>query len=290
MALRKGSIETKNRILSACVRLFLRQGYHNTPISQIISEADVSVSTFQNIFRTKDGVLGELIEFMFGSQFGTARGIAGESFPPVYVYAVETALQLVLTELNENLRDIYLEVYTVPETAEYIHVHTAMELYRIFEAYFPGYTESDFYEIEIGTAGIMRGYMAKKCDIHFPLNKKVGRFLSLSLRALRVPEEELADVLSYINKIDLCALANGVVSILLAAITRLCALPFTVPAYAAVTEDYKLQPGGTYYFDLSSFDFGKESDEVPDATLHYVPFKYVGAIQAYKLSSPLKTD
>ncbi len=33
-----------------------------------------------------------------------------------------------------------------------------------------------------------------------------------------------------------------------AAITLLCALPFTVPAYAAVTEDYKLQPGGTYYF------------------------------------------
>ena len=218
MALRKGSIETKNRILSACVRLFLRQGYHNTPISQIISEADVSVSTFQNIFRTKDGVLGELIEFMFGSQFGAARGITGESFPPVYVYAVETALQLVLTELNENLRDIYLEVYTVPETAEYIHVHTAMELYRMFEAYFPGYTEGDFYEIEIGTAGIMRGYMAKKCDIHFPLKKKVGRFLSLSLRALRVPEEELADVLSYINKIDLCALANGVMQKLFAAL------------------------------------------------------------------------
>ena len=193
MALRKGSIETKNRILSACVRLFLRQGYHNTPISQMISEADVSVSTFQNIFRTKDGVLGELIEFMFGSQFGAARGITGESFPPVYVYAVETALQLVLTELNENLRDIYL-------------------------AYFPGYTEGDFYEIEIGTAGIMRGYMAKKCDIHFPLKKKVGRFLSLSLRALRVPEEELADVLSYINKTDLCALANGVMQKLFAAL------------------------------------------------------------------------
>ncbi len=29
---------------------------------------------------------------------------------------------------------------------------------------------------------------------------------------------------------------------------------------------------------------------MPDATLHYVPFKYVGAIQAYKLSSPMKTD
>ena len=97
MALRKGSIETKKRILSVCVRLFLEQGYHRTPISQIISEADVSASTFQNIFHTKDGVLGELIEFMFGRQFGAARSIVGEDLPPIYTYATVTAIQLVLT-------------------------------------------------------------------------------------------------------------------------------------------------------------------------------------------------
>ena len=59
--LRKGSIEIKNRILSVCVRLFLEQGYHQTPISQIIKEANISASTFQNIFHTKDGVLNYLI-------------------------------------------------------------------------------------------------------------------------------------------------------------------------------------------------------------------------------------
>ena len=117
MALRKGSIEIKNRILSVCVRLFLEQGYHNTPISQIIKEADISASTFQNIFHTKDGVLTELIEFMFSGQFGAARSIAGETPSPVYTYAAETAIQLVLTELNENLRDVYIEAYTVPATA-----------------------------------------------------------------------------------------------------------------------------------------------------------------------------
>ena len=104
MALRKGSIEIKNRILSVCVRLFLEQGYHNTPISQIIKEADISASTFQNIFHTKDGVLTELIEFMFSGQFGAARSIAGETPSPVYTYAAETAIQLVLTELMYILR------------------------------------------------------------------------------------------------------------------------------------------------------------------------------------------
>ncbi len=39
MALRQGSIETKNKILSVCVRLFLEWGYKNPPISMIIEES-----------------------------------------------------------------------------------------------------------------------------------------------------------------------------------------------------------------------------------------------------------
>ena len=218
MALRKGSIETKKRILSVCVRLFLEQGYHRTPISQIINEADVSASTFQNIFHTKDGVLGELIEFMFGRQFGAARSIVGENLPPIYTYATETAIQLVLTEMNENLRDIYLEVYSQPEMSEYIYQHTAAELHRIFGAYFPGYSESDFYELEIGTAGIMRGYMAKRCDIHFPLERKIERFMTLSMRAYRIPEEEQEKILAYIQSTDIRAVADGIMQKLFAAL------------------------------------------------------------------------
>ena len=218
MALRKGSIETKKRILSVCVRLFLEQGYHQTPISQIIKEAGVSASTFQNIFRTKDGVLIELIEFMFSGQFGAARSIAGNTLPPVYTYAAETALQLVLTELNENLRDVYLEAYTVQSTAEYIHQHTALELYKIFGQYFPDYSQSDFYEMEIGTAGIMRGYMAEKCNIHFPLEKKLERFLSLTLLVYKVPEDEQREIIAYIKKIDIRKVANEVMQKLVAAL------------------------------------------------------------------------
>ena len=218
MTILMGSIPTKNHLLSVCVRLFLEQGYKQTTVRQIASEAGVSVSSFQNFFGSKDGVLGELIAFMFGGQFGAARDIVGAELPPVYTYAAETAIQLVLTELNENLRDIYLEVYSLPNTSEYIFQHTARELRRIFGAYLPDYSESDFYEFEIGSAGIMRKYMARKCDIHFSLEKKVERFLTVSLRAYRVPEEEQAEVLAYIGKINLRALADEVMQKLFAAL------------------------------------------------------------------------
>ena len=87
-------------------------------------------------------------------------GAEGAQLPPVYIYAVETAIQMTLTELNENLREIYIEAYTEKEASEYILRETAKELHGIFGSYLPDATERDFYDMEIGSASIMRGYMA----------------------------------------------------------------------------------------------------------------------------------
>ena len=218
MAITSASLAAKKRILTACVRLFLEKGYKGTTVAEILREADVSASTFQNIFHAKDGVLVELVEFMFGNQFRTARQMAGETLPPVYVYAAETAIQMTLTELNENLREIYLEAYTQPEAAEYIHQNTSTELYRIFSPYLPGYTESDFYELEIGSAGIMRGYMARKCDKYFTLERKLRRFLVMSLSAYKVPEAEQEQVLAFVAGLDVRKRAEQVMHQLFAAL------------------------------------------------------------------------
>ena len=50
--------------------------------------------------------------------------------------------------------------------------------------------------------------------------------------------------------------------------------------------EFSLDPGGTYYFDLSDENIpGTVNDSLPDSTLHYVPFTYVGTVNAYKLTS-----
>jgi len=214
--MRKDGLETKRKILTACVRLFLEQGYKETSITQITENAGVTRGSFQNLFHTKDAVLLELVETMFSGQFSAAKSITGQQLPPVYAYAVETAIQLTLTELNERLREIYLEAYSLPDTAEYIHLHTTAELKQIFGGNFPGYSDSDFYEMEIGTAGLMRGYMARKCDIHFPLDRKLSRFLTAAMRVYRVPEEEQRQVLAFIRSLDIRAIAAEVMEKLFA--------------------------------------------------------------------------
>ena len=210
MAVRSDGLQTEKRILQACVRLFLENGYHQTTMTHILKEAQVSSSSFQNLFHSKDGVLLELVNFMFENQFGMARSIAGAELPPVYVYAAETALQITLTELNENLRQIYLEAYTQQRLLDYIQRATAKELHRIFGPYPPGLTEQDYYELELGTAGLMRGYMANPCTADFPLERKLEKFLTLALRGYKVPEEELKKVLSFLAGLDIRGIAQKV--------------------------------------------------------------------------------
>lgn len=210
MDLRRDSSETKRKILTVCVRLFLEQGYKNTSVSQIVDEAGVARGSYLNLFPTKDKILLDLTETMFGGQFDMARSIADTKLPPVYAYALETAIQLTLTELNENLREIYIEAYSLPETSEYIYLHTTAELKQIFSANFPDYSDSDFYEMEIGTAGLMRSYMARKCDIHFPLERKLSRFLTAAMRVYRVPEDELEQTVRFVERLDIRSIAECV--------------------------------------------------------------------------------
>ena len=179
-------------------------------MAEIIACADVSTSTFHNIFHSKDGVLEELTEFMFDNQFSLARRIMGEEASPVLVYAFETAIQMTLTELNENLREIYVEAYTQPKQVELINQKTATELYHMFGSYLPGYSESDFYELEIGTSGIMRGYMAHPCDGELTLEKKLRLFLTMSLRAYNVPKEEVEQVIRFVEGLDIRGIAEQV--------------------------------------------------------------------------------
>ena len=58
----------------------------------------------------------------------------------------------------------------------------------------------------------------------------------------------------------------------------------------AATEQFALTPGGTYYFDLSGENIpGTINDDLPDKSMHYVPFTYAGAVDAYKLTSEMAT-
>ena len=61
-------------------------------------------------------------------------------------------------------------------------------------------------------------------------------------------------------------------------------------AQFVLSEQFSLTPGGRYYFDLSAMNIsGTVNSNLPDSTLHYVPFTYAGTVNAYKLTSEMAT-
>lgn len=142
---------------------------------------------------------------------------------------------MTLTELNENLREIYVESYTHSEVSEFIFRATARELYRIFGSYQPELTEEDFYALELGSAGLMRGYMVRPCDGTLTLEKKLRMFLTLSLRGYKVPEEEVRQILRFVEGLDIRTVAEQVMQKLFQALAMHYEFSQSEEAQAAAT-------------------------------------------------------
>ena len=177
---------TQQKVLRAAVALFLEKGYTRTTTGEIAKAAGIGQSSFFHVFPSKEALLLELVQRMFSGQFALAGQHSGEQ-DPVLLYAVETALQLHIAELTEPLRELYVM------------------------AYLPEAQPKDFYEMEIASASIMRGFMSVPCDVYFTMDAKISRFLDCSLKLYDVPKEKRAAVTAAVLQLDLHAMAASII-------------------------------------------------------------------------------
>ena len=203
--------QTRAQVLRYAVALFLEQGYQETTLDQIAQRIDRTKGAVLRAYPDKESILYALVTHMFRVQFSTARSLLGEKADPLLVYCVETAMQLHICELGEPLRDLYTSAYTLPTTSDFIYRSTAQELRLIFGKYLPDAAESDFYELDLVSGGVMRGLMARKCDMYFTIEKKITLFLQCALKIYDVPAQERETVIPQVLAMDLAAMARSTV-------------------------------------------------------------------------------
>ena len=201
---------TQQKVLRSAVALFLEKGYTRTTTGEIATAAGIGQSSFFHVFPSKEALLLELVQRMFAGQFDLAGQHSGAE-DPVFLYAVETALQLHIAELTEPLRELYVMGYTLPSTSAFIYRSTAARLQKIFGPYVPGAQPKDFYEMEIASGSIMRGFMSVPCDVYFTMEAKVSRFLDCSLKLYDVPKEKRAAITAAVLRMDLHTMASGII-------------------------------------------------------------------------------
>ena len=201
---------TQQKVLRGAVTLFLENGYTKTTTGEIAKAAGIGQSSFFHVFPSKEALLLELVKRMFSGQFALAGQHSGEQ-DPVLLYAVETALQLHIAELTEPLRELYVMAYSLPSIAAYLYKSTTKRLQVIFGPYLPEAQPKDFYEMEIASASIMRGFMSVPCDVYFTMDAKISRFLDCSLKLYDVPKEKRAAITAAVLQMDLHKMALGII-------------------------------------------------------------------------------
>ena len=215
------SEENKQLVLRTAARLFRHKGYTATTLRQIAKESGVNIGSVMYLYESKENILCDLVSFVVGGQFAeTEKLLAGKTEDMLLFWAAETTLQLYIAESSEYIRELYLAAYSHRKSASMIYHYIAEKMQLYFKAYYPEYEVKDFYELEIATGGIIRGFMSVPCDMYFTMQRKVKRYLETSFLVYKVPEAKIQEAIAFVSQIDFEAAAPQVIESLLAKLDK----------------------------------------------------------------------
>ena len=99
----EGAEATRESVLSAARRLFVRYGIDRVPIDQIAEAAGVASSTIYAIYRSKEGILRALIETtLFGERFNVVRSMLDGVTDPARQIALSAQVARTIYEAESS--------------------------------------------------------------------------------------------------------------------------------------------------------------------------------------------
>lgn len=202
---------TQQKMLRSAVTQFLEKGYEGATTAEIARGAGMTPSSFFRAYPSKEALLLEFVKWIFVGQYDLARKISG-SDDPMLVCAVEGALELHTAELNEQLRELYVTAYSLPSTSMYIYRVMSDRLFQVFSRFQPEAKAKDFYEMEIASASMIRGYMAVPCDMYFTIEDKISRFLDCALKLYNVDATARKQIIATTLSMDIRSTAVDIVN------------------------------------------------------------------------------
>ena len=216
MANIRNEAETKEiykNVLTAATALFMEKGFERTTIADIAKISGVPKSKILYEMKSKEDILGMLVtEFLDGVTEVSDSASKKLTDDKLLIFMANEVLQIYMAEMSEDMRNLYLAGYSMPKTSENVLRRRTDMLYEKFSDMFPQLALKDFYELEIATMGIMRGYMTVPCDMYFTLEAKTNRLISTMMRIYLVDEETIVKTQEFMKQIDFVSLAKKAVA------------------------------------------------------------------------------
>ena len=205
--------KTRTLVLHSATKLFIEKGYTNTRIKDIADDSGVGYNEIFRMFIDKDNLLSQLVNLVIEHQFEmSVKYLNDQASDELLLYIFECVLQLYICEINDNIREMYAVSYSMPNTSQKIYDYITKKLENVFHKYLPEYETKDFYELEIASAGIMRGYINMPCDMYFTMDRKVRRFLETTFKIYEVSKEKIEESIKFVSKFDFKPIAKEVIN------------------------------------------------------------------------------
>ncbi len=211
------SEKARSKVLHAAAKLFLAKGYTNTTLRELATMSGVNYGSMTFAFKNKETILSELVGFVLDGQFEfTEKLLSSKTDDKILFYATETVLQLYMAESSEHIRELYSLSYSLEASSDIIYTKITKKLAEIFKEQYPDYTQGQFYEKELASAGIMRNYMTRPCGIYFTMDRKVKAFLENTFLLYEIPRERIEEAIKFVSQFDFEALAKQIIDNMLA--------------------------------------------------------------------------
>ena len=179
----RATFSVRDRVVLAAAELFMKKGFTSTSVKEISIESGVSENSIYYEMKTKEAILAELIGYVLERQHEiTYETLENLTDDKLFRYAFEKVLQLYIAETSENIRELYTSVYSIPKTWDYIKEVNAEALKNVFGDRLSELDFKDFYEFEIASGGIMRGFLTVPCNMYFTKKQKVKRYVQSTFR------------------------------------------------------------------------------------------------------------
>lgn len=182
--------------------MFMEKGFTNTSAKAISNELNISTGNLTFYFPTKEHILLELTKEITQFHIKCIDGVTKNDCDDLFAYCWEITAQITLCEENENMKDVYLSIYSHPSTLQYVKDWTAEKNHRILGERLSDWTLERFRRVENVACCIERSALTEPCTENYTLEDKIRLILTCLLKIYDISQQDREAVINKILETD----------------------------------------------------------------------------------------
>ncbi len=131
-----------------------------------------------------------------------------KGFDNLIAYCTEVAVQIALCENNEQAKDLYLAIYSAPETLHYAKDWTAEKNIELLGGSLPAWDYEKFRTLKNICCCIERSALTEPCTEKYDLEEKIALTLSSLMKLYNIPKPERERAIKEILSLDYISLGK----------------------------------------------------------------------------------